>query len=45
VTVTAHDVRSSVLRADGPDDGKQIFHLDREMVAQFVREAGRVDTR
>ena len=45
VTVTADDVRSSVLRADGPDDGKQIFHLDREMVARFVREAGRVDTR
>lgn len=45
VTVTADDVRSSVLRAYGPEDGRQLFHLDRETVAQFVREAGRVDTR
>jgi Icc protein len=45
VTVTGDDVRSSVLRAYGPGDGKQLFHLDRETVAQFVREAGRVDTR
>jgi Icc protein len=45
VTVTGDDVRSSALRVYGPGDGKQLFHLDRETVAQFVREAGRVDTR
>ncbi len=45
VTVVGEEVRSSVLRAYGPGDGQQLFHLDRETVAQFVREAGRVDTR
>lgn len=45
VAVTDDDVRSSVLRVYGPGDGQQLFHLDRETVAQFVREAGRVDTR
>ena len=45
VTVADDDVRSTVLRAYGPNDGRQLFHLDRETVARFVREAGRVDTR
>ncbi|MEO6944510.1 MAG: metallophosphoesterase [Lacisediminihabitans sp.] len=45
ITVASDDVRSSVLRAYGPDDGQQIFHLARETVADIVGEAGRVDTR
>ncbi|WP_349898333.1 metallophosphoesterase [Parafrigoribacterium soli] len=45
VTVGGDDVRSIPLRSYGQHDGEQIFHLDLETVAQFVQEAGRVDTR
>lgn len=45
VTVTDDTVRSLPLRAYGPHDGEQLFHFDSDTVADFVREAGRVDTR
>lgn len=45
VTVNGAEVRSIPLRSYGPHDGEQLFHLDIDTVATFVREAGRVDTR
>lgn len=45
VTVTDDTVRSLPLRTYGPHDGEQLFHFDSDTVADFVREAGRVDTR
>lgn len=45
VTLNAGAVRAVSLRSFGPHDGEQLFHLDRATVEQFVREAGRVDTR
>jgi Icc protein len=45
VTVTGDAVRSLPVRSYGPHDGEQLFHLDSDTVAEFVREAGRVDTR
>lgn len=45
VTVTGDNVRSIPLRSYGDHDGAPLFHLDVDTVAQFVQEAGRVDTR
>ena len=45
VTVRSDGVRSIPLRCYGPRDGEQVFHLDHATVDEFVRVAGRVDTR
>ncbi|MEO7123633.1 MAG: metallophosphoesterase [Lacisediminihabitans sp.] len=45
VTLNGTQVQSVTLRSSGPHDGEQLFHLDADTVEEFVREAGRVDTR
>lgn len=45
ITVTGDGVRSIPLRAYGPHEGEQLFHLDAATVEAIASEAGRVDTR
>jgi Icc protein len=43
VTLDGDSVRSTVIRAYGPDDGEELFDLDPEAVARIIAAAGRGD--